>query len=92
MHFNNYFERYFGMYFKRNFDKYFKEAFRDAFWLVFRHLIQEVFWEAFRKVGWLNKTLGKSAAKVVDFVPLGALSGPGAPDSNLGRFQIRVWR
>ena len=40
----------------------------------------------FRKVEWLKKTL----AKVVDFVPLGALSGPGAPDPDLGRFQIRA--
>ena len=29
-------------------------------------------------------------AKVVDFVPLGALSGPGAPDPDLARFHIRV--
>ena len=66
------------------------EVFRDAFRLVFRGVfrlaIQEVFREAFRKIGWLKKTL----AKVVDFVPLGALSGPGAPDSDLGRFHIRA--
>ena len=29
-------------------------------------------------------------AKVVDFVPLGALSGPGAPDPDLATFHIRV--
>ena len=29
-------------------------------------------------------------AKVVDFVPLGALSGPGPPDPDVGRFQIEV--
>ena len=29
-------------------------------------------------------------AKVVDFVPLEALSGPGAPDPVLARFHIRV--
>ena len=33
----------------------------------------------FRNVEWLKKTL----AKVADFVPLGALSGPGAPDPDL---------
>ena len=27
---------------------------------------------------------------MVDFVPLGALSGPGAPDPDLARFHIRV--
>ena len=29
-------------------------------------------------------------AKVVDFEPLGALSGPGAPDPDLARFHITV--
>ena len=29
-------------------------------------------------------------AKVVDFEPLGALSGPGPPDPDLARFHIRV--
>ena len=29
-------------------------------------------------------------ATVVDFVPLGALSGPGAPDPDLARFRIKV--
>ena len=29
-------------------------------------------------------------AKVVHFVPLGSLSGPGAPDPDLARFHIRV--
>ena len=33
----------------------------------------------FRKVEWLKKPL----AKAVDLLPLGALSGPGAPNSNL---------
>ena len=27
---------------------------------------------------------------MVDFVPLGALSGPGAPDPDLARFHIKV--
>ena len=54
--------------------------------MVFRDLIQEVFQEATQNIGWLKKLL----AKVVDLVSLGALSGPGAPDSDLGRFQIRV--
>ena len=40
----------------------------------------------FRKVEWLKKTL----AKVVDFVPLGALSGPGAPDPDLHDSRIRA--
>ena len=30
-------------------------------------------------------------AKVVDFEPLGALSGPGAPDPDLLHFQIKAW-
>jgi len=38
----------------------------------------------FWKVEWLKNTL----AKVVDFVPLGALSGPGPPDPDLARLQI----
>ena len=29
-------------------------------------------------------------AKVVDFEPLGTLSGPGAPDPDLARFHIKV--
>ena len=56
--------------------------------LRFRDAIQKVFQEAFRKIGRLKKTL----AKVVDFEPLGPLSGPGAPDSDLGRFQSEVER
>ena len=32
----------------------------------------------------------KPLAKVVDFVPLGALSGPGAPDPDLDHFQCTV--
>ena len=40
----------------------------------------------FQKVEWLKKPL----AKVVDFVPLGALSGTGPPDPDLARFQIRA--
>ena len=32
----------------------------------------------------------KPLAKVVDFVPLGALSGAGAPDPDLGHFQFNV--
>ena len=31
-------------------------------------------------------------AKVVDFEPLGALSGPGAPDPDLTHFQIKAQR
>ena len=44
----------------------------------------------------LGRNFGRSniwtnpLAKVVDFVPLGALSGPGAPDPVLARFRIRV--
>ena len=40
----------------------------------------------FQKVEWLQQTL----AKVVDFVPLGALSGPGTPDPDLAHFQLRA--
>ena len=40
----------------------------------------------FQKVEWLKKPL----AKVVDFVPLGALSGPGPPDPDLAQFRIEV--
>ena len=40
----------------------------------------------FQSAEWLKKPL----AKVVDFVPLGALSGPGAPDPDLTRFHIKV--
>ena len=40
----------------------------------------------FRKVEWLKNTL----AKVVDFVPLGALSGPGPPDPDLAHFRIKA--
>ena len=32
----------------------------------------------------------KPLPNVVDFVPLGALSGPGAPDPDLARFHITV--
>ena len=32
----------------------------------------------------------KPLAKVVDFVPLGTLSGPGPPDPDLARFQIEA--
>ena len=32
----------------------------------------------------------ETLAKVVDFVPRGALSGPGAPDPDLARFLIVV--
>ena len=51
-------------------------------------VLQEVFQEVFQKVfqqnfgrlnGWQNPS-----AKVIDFVPLGVLSGPGAPDPDLG--------
>ena len=35
--------------------------------------------------GWKNPL-----AKVVDFVPLGALSGPGAPDPDLAHFQFNL--
>ena len=38
------------------------------------------------KVEWLKKPL----AKVVDLVPLGALSDPGPPDPDLAQFQIEV--
>ena len=33
----------------------------------------------------------KPLARVVDLVSLGVLFGPGAPDPDLDRFQIRVW-
>ena len=36
------------------------------------------------------KTSKNTSAKVADFVLLGALSDPGAPDSDLGRFQVRA--
>ena len=42
-----------------------------------------------RNFGKLNSSTNP-LAKVVDFVPLGALSGPGAPDPDLARFHIRV--
>ena len=32
----------------------------------------------------------KTLAKVYDFVPLGALSGPGAPDPDLSHFQFNL--
>ena len=48
----------------------------------FPHWIKKEFW----KVEWLKKTL----SKVVDFVPLGAFSGPGAPDPDLARFHIKA--
>ena len=34
----------------------------------------------------------KPLAKMIDFVPLKSLSSPGAPDSDLGRFQSEVER
>ena len=40
--------------------------------------------QEFRKVEWLKKPY----AKAVDFIPLGTLFGPGAPDPDLARFQI----
>ena len=42
-----------------------------------------------RNFGRLNSSKNP-LAKVVHFVRLGALSGPGAPDPDLGRFHIRV--
>ena len=42
-----------------------------------------------RNFGRLN-SWKKNMAKVVDFEPLGALSGPGAPDPDLAHFQIRA--
>ena len=68
------------------FRKVFQDVFRRIFQEVFRDVVQDVFREAFRKIGWLKKPL----AKVVDLVSLGVLFGPGAPDPDLGRFQIRV--
>ena len=65
-----------------------QDAFREIFRKVFRDAIQKVFQEAFRKIGRLKKPL----AKVVDFAPLGPLSGPGTPDSDLDRFQSEVER
>ena len=70
------------------FGNIFQDAFREIFRMVFRGVSQKVFQEAFRKIGWLEKPL----AKVVDFETLGPLSGPGAPDSDLGRFQSEVER
>ena len=44
----------------------------------------------------LGRNFGRSnrwtnpLAKVFDFEPLGALSGPGTPDPDLARFHVRV--
>ena len=64
----------------------FQDVFQEIVREAFQEVIQEVFRDAFQKIGWLKKPL----AKVVDFVPLGALSGPGPPDPDLAHFQIRV--
>ena len=45
-----------------------------------------VFQKVFQKVGLLKK---KPLAKVVDLVPFGTLSGPGAPDPDLARFSTQ---
>ena len=42
-----------------------------------------------RKFGRLN-SLNRPLAKVVDFEPLGTLSGPGTPDPDLAHFQIKT--
>ena len=42
-----------------------------------------------RNFGRLNRCKNP-LAKVVDFEPLGALSGPGAPDPDLARFRTKV--
>ena len=42
-----------------------------------------------RDFGRLNSSKNP-LAKVVDFEPLGALSGPGAPDPDLAHFQIQA--
>ena len=39
-----------------------------------------------KQFGWLSG-LNIPLAKMVDFVPLGALSGPGAPDPDLARLR-----
>ena len=71
------------MYFRT----YFRKVFQDVLQDVFQEIIRMVFRKEFRKIGWLKKPL----AKVVDFVSLGILFGPGALDPDLGRFRIRVW-
>ena len=38
----------------------------------------------------LQATVSGKMTKVVDFVPLGALFGPGVPDPGLARFLVQV--
>ena len=58
----------------------------EVFRKVFRKVFRQVFRNVFPKIGCLKKNL----AQVVDLVPLGTLFGPGAPDADLGHFQIEV--
>ena len=64
----------------------FQHAVQDIFQEMIREVFQEVFHEVFRKVEWLENPY----AKVVDFVPLGTLFGPRAPDPDLACFRTKI--
>ena len=67
----------------------FQNAFQDIFQEIVREVFQEVFHEVFRKVEWLENPY----AKIVDFLPLGALIGPRTPDPDLARLQMECkWK
>ena len=69
------------------FQEVFPKLFQELFQYVFQEIIRDVFRKAFRKIGWLQTTF----AKVVGLVSLGIFVGPGTPDPDLDRLQIRVW-
>ena len=64
--------------------------FRQVIRVVSRQMIRKVFRQVIRLVFLLFVGWTIPLAKVVDFDPLGALSGPGAPDPDVARFQIKV--
>ena len=72
--------------FQKVFQELFRKVFQEAFQDVFQEMVRKVLQKVFQMVGWLKKTL----ATMIDLVSLRTLFGPGAPDSDLGRFQIRA--
>ena len=93
-----YCEEVFQKVFQHVFQDIIREVFQDVFQTVFQKVFQDVFQEIIREVfqevfkryfGRLN-SWKNPYAKVVDFVPLGALFGPRAPEADLAHFQIRL--
>ena len=64
--------------------------FRQVIRLVSRQMIRKVFRQVIRFVFLVFFGWKIPLAKVVDFDPLGALSGPGAPDPDVALFQLSL--